>query len=176
MSTATDTLADHRLWIGLHRDLRAAGWRHSQKWLDGGRDQDGAPWDDGYYEHVWKRGETEQITVYASVDTAEFGGSVSYWPDPEAGDPDGISISVGLAQERGPEWLRQAMELVGILPVTVWVMPEVPAHVRRFEDRYGCEWVRSSNDDLWTSGAGTIGAEPSWWLMAYRGPLTEVKS
>lgn len=119
MSTATETRTDQRLWLDLHRDLRTAGWRYTKKWLDGGRDQDGAPWDDGYYQHVWKRGETEQITAYASVDPAEFLGSVSYCPDPDLGDPDSISVSVQIAQQRGPEWLRQAMMLVGILPPAV---------------------------------------------------------
>lgn len=177
MSTTTDTRADHRLWMDLHRDLRAAGWRYTKKWLDGGRDQDGAPWDDGYYEHVWKRGEAGQITAFASVDSGEFLGNVSYWPDLDAGDPDGISVSVGLVQERGPEWLRQAMMLVGILP-QVWAMPTIPAGVTALRDESGRVWT--AGEDAFVGRVwrfGTLRFHDASLLASIYGPtFTEVKS
>lgn len=105
-------------WLDLHRAMRAAGWRHSMRYVDSGRDEDGAPWDDGLREHTWKRA-SEEISAYGHPFDGTPTGWVTYCPDPDVGDPDSISISVGIAVARGPEWLRQAIAPLGILESAV---------------------------------------------------------
>jgi len=53
--------------MDVSRALRRAGWRHTRKWNNGGHDADGAPWNDGFCEHTWRRGDAE-ISAYSDFE------------------------------------------------------------------------------------------------------------
>lgn len=117
-------------WREIVRDMRRAGWRHSVKWIGDGHDADGAPYGDGALEHTWTRSwqgaaPVQSINAYADPHDGTLCGYLSYWPDLESGDPDGVSVSVGLAAASGPDWLRQLMQLCSILPA-----PSIPSESR----------------------------------------------
>lgn len=130
-------------WREIIRDMHAAGWRHSVRWIDVGRDADGAPLSEGVLEHTWKRS-AESINVYVAPD-ATLSGYLSYWPDRDRGDPDGVSVSVGHAAASGPDWLRRLMQLCAILPAR----PAHPEDRCHRCDRANVPW--SAPSPLWNA-------------------------
>jgi hypothetical protein len=176
-------------WSDIVRALRAAGWIHSRRYLESGRDEDGAPWDDGGYEHTWTR-DPATLTVYTDFDDGEINGYLSFWPDGASGDDASIGAHHRIVADLGPTWLLAIMGSLGILRLPaaprVWAMPEEPGpEVTRVRDIYGQTFTRDDGDEH--------GSVPAWlgdafadeddipdlhlpWkeLLAELGPLTEV--
>jgi len=98
--------------MDVSRALRRAGWRHTRKWNSGGHDADGAPWNDGFLEHTWRRGDAE-ICAYSDF---EGGPDVFVNFVDEQGGDELFSVHVGMVERRGFRWLNSVMILTGILP------------------------------------------------------------
>ena len=103
-------------WVDVSRLLRAAGWRHGRVWQEGGRGADGAPLDDGYLEHVWRRDGTAIWAV------SDFGGPVRDYLSyvDEEGSDEFVSVHVGMVERRGFEWLVCLMAHCDIVSTHVY--------------------------------------------------------
>lgn len=88
----------------LIRDLHAAGWCHAKEWVDTGRDSNGAPFDDGREEHVWRRD-------CAAIRVGEY--YVSFEPHEDDGD---VAVGEGWIGRYGAEGLRRLAVALDILP------------------------------------------------------------
>jgi hypothetical protein len=103
----------------LIRDLRAAGWCHAREWVDTGRDTDGAPHDDGFDVHRWRRGGAA-ITVWG--EDQPWPTYVTFDPHDDEGNESGdIMIGADWIAENGASGLRRLAHALGI------IAPVVPA-------------------------------------------------
>jgi hypothetical protein len=112
-------------WLQLRRLMRDAGWRFAGRtFYDSGRDEDGAPWDEGGYHLTWKRAVSAdpeegaaEISACWGIDDWKPIDTVSYFP--YGADYDwrhGASVGIPMIEELGLDWLCDAMKAARIIP------------------------------------------------------------
>lgn len=109
LATDPRTLHDLRALIAA---LRAARWRHRLTWTASERDEDGAPWHNGYHVHTWSRGDQE-ICYWAYADDGRPLGSIRFRPDGDEGE-EVVAVGVDWVATHGVAALHRIAEIVGV--------------------------------------------------------------
>ncbi len=106
-----DVAADVEGVRALLAALRRSGWTYRRDYVESGRDWDGAPWHEGWYQHKWRRGEAE-IFVSRRV-LGELVDSINLMPDHE-GDVFWVTADLRWVAAKGIDALRELARAAGV--------------------------------------------------------------
>lgn len=106
---------DRRATVRLLRGLLAAGWRHTINYVPSERDPDGAPYHEGYLEHVWTR-PGERLWAWWRIDPRQPIWSISLGAVEGDDEVDArLDVSVSWVEANGVKRLHHLAAAAGVL-------------------------------------------------------------